>query len=303
MEGIVYTTEFLEMLKKWENGIKSGWDENKKRWYPHPSPEGGLKTIGYGHKCKTSQEQSDFERTGLSETEAVALLKSDLAGAAKKAEALVPKFTSLPDAVKQALVNAAYRGEIKSDHKTVKLMNQGKWKAAADEYLQNAEYKQTKSDSIRNRMDWNHEQFLKLAKGNKSNNKDANIDNSKLIGKTIYPTKKNGSANVRSEPYVDNGIIDNLIATVNYPKPIGYIKQVVTGDDNNTWYHVVLMNKEMGYVRADVATTSNESKYEVQPGDTLTSIATNHNTTIDNILKKNPGLDADRLQIGQKINI
>ena len=29
-----------------------------------------------------------------------------------------------------------------------------------------------------------HEQFLKLAKGNKSNNKDANIDNSKLIGKT-----------------------------------------------------------------------------------------------------------------------
>jgi GH24 family phage-related lysozyme (muramidase) len=242
IETIVYTTEFLEKLKKWENGIKSGWDDKKKRWYPHPSPEGGLKTIGYGHKCKTAQEQADFERTGLSEAEAVALLKSDLESAAKKAEALVPKFTSLPDTVKQALTNAAYRGEIKSTHKTVKLMNQGNWKAAASEYLQNAEYKQTKSNSIRNRMNWNYEQFLNLATNAAPEEKTD--DTSQLIGKTVYPTKKNGYVNVRSQSYVDNGIIDNLDSKVMYPKPVGYIKKVVTGEDGKTWYQVVLMNKE-----------------------------------------------------------
>ena len=303
--GVVFTTDFLTKLKTWENSIKRGWDEKKKRWYPHPSPEGGLKTIAYGHKCKTAQEQREFEKTGLSDAEALELLQSDLRGASKKAAVLVPTFTSLPDSVKQALTNAAYRGEIKSTHKTVQLMNQGNWKAAADEYLNNAEYKQTKSDSIRNRMNWNYEQFLKLSKGtaDKSDDKNSKVNDSKLIGKTVYPIKKNGFANVRSETYVDNGIIDNLISKINYPKPIGYIKQVVKGQDGGKWYQVVLANKEMGYVKSNVVTTTNESKYEVQPGDTLTSIATNHNTTIDNILKKNPGLDANRLQIGQKINI
>lgn len=44
-------------------------------------------------------------------------------------------------------------------------------------------------------------------------------------------------------------------------------------------------------------------KYEVQTGETLYSIARNNNTTVDNILKLNPGLAADRIMAGQKINI
>ena len=63
------------------------------------------------------------------------------------------------------------------------------------------------------------------------------------------------------------------------------------------------MNKDTGYVRADSVTMTNESEYEVQPGDTLTKIAANKNTTVDNIQKKNPGLDPTKLQIGQKIKI
>jgi LysM repeat protein len=260
-----------------------------------------FRSIGYGHKCKTSQEQADFERTGLSEAEAVALLKSDLESAAKKAEALVPKFTSLPDTVKQALTNAAYRGEIKSTHKTVKLMNQGNWEAAASEYLQNAEYKQTKSNSIRSRMDWNYEQFLNLAKNSAPEEKTVN--NSQLIGKTVYPTKENGYVNVRSQSYVNNGLINNLVSTVDYGHPIGYIKKVVTGEDGNTWYQVVLMNKETGYVRADAVSTTNEAYYTIQSGDTLTAIAKKHNTTVDDIIKKNPGIQPTSLSIGQKIKI
>lgn len=39
---------FLDVLKKEENGKKDGF--NGKTWIPHKSPEGGAKTIGYGHK-------------------------------------------------------------------------------------------------------------------------------------------------------------------------------------------------------------------------------------------------------------
>jgi len=306
MEGTVFTPEFLDKIKNWENNKKfpgSGWNEKKQRWYPHPSPEGGLKTIGYGHKIKSAAEQSMYERTGLTDAEAEELLRTNLEGAAQKAMALVPKFTTLPDTVKQALTNAAYRGEIRSTHQTIKLINQGNWKAAAEEYLNNTEYKRTKSNSIRNRMNWNYEQFLNLANSDKSSNTPTKSQTSQLIGKMVYPTKKNGYVNVRSESYVDNGIIDNLDTKVMYPKPVGYIKQVVTGEDGNTWYLVVLMNKETGYVRADAVTTTNESEYEIQPGDTLIKIADKQNTTVEDIQKKNPGLDATKLQIGQKIKI
>ena len=236
MEGTVFTPEFLDKIKSWENNKKfpgSGWNEKKQRWYPHPSPEGGLKTIGYGHKIKSAAEQSTYERTGLSDAEAEELLRTNLEGAAQKAMALVPKFTALPDTVKQALTNAAYRGEIRSTHQTIKLINQGNWKAAAEEYLNNTEYKQTKSNSIRNRMNWNYEQFINLAKSDKSSDTPSNTQTSQLIGKTVYPTKKNGYVNVRSESYVDNGIIDNLDTKVMYPKPVGYLISERDADRQN----------------------------------------------------------------------
>lgn len=300
MEGTVFTPEFLEKVMRWENSIKAGWDERKQRWFPHSSVEGGNKTIAYGHKLTNKDVSSGRFNSGITDAEATQLLKSDLDSAAEKAQILVPKFTTLPDTVKQALTNAAYRGELKPTHRTVKLMNAGQWDAAANEYLNNNEYKT--SPGVQKRMNWNYEQFLNLAKSGKSFD-DSSKTQTSLIGKTVYPTKKNGYVNVRSESYVDNGIIDNLDTKVMYPKPVGYIKQVVTGEDGNTWYEVVLMNKDTGYVRADAVTMTNESEYEVQSGDTLTKIATNKNTTVDNILKKNPGLDPTKLQIGQKIKI
>lgn len=313
MEGTVFTSEFLEKLKKWENSktfSRSGWNEKKKRWYPHPSPEGGLKTIGYGHKIQSAAEQSMYERIGLSDAEAEELFRDNLKTAEARAKLLINTYDKLPTEVKQALINACYRGELSTTEtpKTLNLMNQGKWDIAAREYLNHSEYRAAKADSsVKTRMNWNYEQFLNLGKSDKSSDDSAptktNTQTSQLIGKTVYPTKKNGYVNVRSQSYVDNGIIDNLDTKVMYPKPVGYIKQVVTGEDGNTWYEVVLMNKDTGYVRADSVAMTNESEYQVQSGDTLTKIASNKNTTVDNIQKKNPGLDPTKLQIGQKIKI
>ena len=52
------------------------------------------------------------------------------------------------------------------------------------------------------------------------------------------------------------------------------------------------------------ATKANaKNTYTVKPGETLGGIANRNNTTVDVILKKNPGLKADKIQAGQKINI
>jgi len=137
----------------------------------------------------------------------------------------------------------------------------------------------------------------------KSKGAPAQTNYSNLIGKMVYPTKANGYVNVRDEDYVNNGMINNLVAKITYPQPAGYIKQVVTSKDGNTWYQIVMVNKKMGYVRSDVVTTKNESKYTIQSGDTLSKIAQDKNTTIDAIIKNNPGLEPDKIKVGQQIKI
>jgi len=42
-------------------------------------------------------------------------------------------------------------------------------------------------------------------------------------------------------------------------------------------------------------------EYTIKAGDTLYNLAREYNTTVDIILRVNPGLDPNNLQIGQKI--
>ena len=51
-----------------------------------------------------------------------------------------------------ALVTETYRGSVQKSPKTIKLINQGKFREAAKEYLDNKEYKTTKSKGIKDRM-------------------------------------------------------------------------------------------------------------------------------------------------------
>ena len=84
-----------------------------------------------------------------------------------------------------------------------------------------------------------------------------------IIGKIIYPKKTSDStyANVRTEPYVNNGWINNIIDDVYYPNPIGVVQSSKKGDDGKTWYLVKLDNnvsrvRTFGWVRSDVVSTS-----------------------------------------------
>jgi len=55
---------------------------------------------------------------------------------------------------------------------------------------------------------------------------------------------------------------------------------------------------------AAATTTSNKKKiYRVKAGDTLESIAAKFNTTVDDLLALNPGIDPLALSPGQKIRV
>lgn len=157
-EASALTNDFLQKIMNWENSIKSGWNDKKQRWFPHKSFEGGNPTIAYGHKVTDQDIRSNRFKNGLTQSEAIELLNKDLFAASLIAARLVDSYQSLPVNVRQALINAVYRGELHSTDKTVKLMNVGKWKAAADEYINRSDYKS--NSGVRKRMDWNREQFL-----------------------------------------------------------------------------------------------------------------------------------------------
>jgi LysM repeat protein len=60
-------------------------------------------------------------------------------------------------------------------------------------------------------------------------------------------------------------------------------------------------------VRRTVSTrttsTSAARYYTIQPGDTLGSVATRENTTLDELLRLNPGIDPHTLHSGQRIRV
>jgi hypothetical protein len=188
-EGAALTSDFLQKVMQWENSIKAGWNSKKKRWFPHGSVEGGTGTIAYGHKLTSRDIATGRFTKGITQQDAEQLLKDDLFAASRKALAMIPKYKSLPDIVRQALINAAYRGELKSTHKTVKLMNADKWSAAAKEYLNNAEY--NSRPGVQNRMDWNQKQFLSMSKET-----DTATDTQTTKTPKIYTVKSGDSLSV-----------------------------------------------------------------------------------------------------------
>lgn len=123
-----------------------------------------------------------------------------------------------------------------------------------------------------------------------------------FVNKTVYPMKANGYVNVREDAYVDNGIIDNLMTVIKFPNAIGTVKQAVTGEDGKTWLYVKLASGEMGYVRSDVVTTTNEAYYIVQSGDTLSQISKQKSIPVDSIKRLN-NLTSDTIKIGQKLKL
>ena len=140
------------VIKRFENSVdnpRGGYNKAKKLWFPHKSLEGGSDTIAYGHKIQPGENFSK----GLSDSDALKLLEKDIDKKLKIAKSQMKKFDTFPLAVKIAVINALYRGDM--GPKTMILLNQNKFADAAREYLDHREYKTTGNKGVKKRMEWN----------------------------------------------------------------------------------------------------------------------------------------------------
>ena len=123
----------------------------------------GLKTVGVGFDDVFSGKKS------ITRDQALKLFAETLKDKVQTTKRLIPNYDNLPGNVQTALVNAVFRGELKSTHKTVKFINSGEWDKVADEYLDRGDYREaskpgSKSRGIKTRMDYNANIFREYAK-------------------------------------------------------------------------------------------------------------------------------------------
>ena len=117
-------------------------------------------TIGYGHYGVDEDET-------ITEEEAEELLDKDVRTRLDSVVDLLPKFNSYPNDLQQAIFSEHYRGSIQQSPKTRALINDGKFEEAAEEFLDNKEYREAEErgiPGIRTRMEKVSELLKKYAK-------------------------------------------------------------------------------------------------------------------------------------------
>lgn len=148
----ILLSKIVNVIKSFENSTsnpRGGYNQKLKKWFPHKSLEGGADTIAYGHKI---QKGENFSK-GLTDSEAIKLLEKDISAKIDLAKKHIKNFDSLPMTVKIATINALFRGDM--GPKTMALLSQNKFDAAAKEYLNHREYRTTTNRGVKKRMDWN----------------------------------------------------------------------------------------------------------------------------------------------------
>ena len=93
-------------------------------------------TIGYGHYGADVKPGQTITRE-----EADILLDKDIQKRMPKIIKAIPKFNNLSENLRKNIVSSWYRGSLSGSPKTIELINQGKFKEAAKEFLNNNEYR------------------------------------------------------------------------------------------------------------------------------------------------------------------
>ena len=139
----------IDILKELENSIGAGKKDGK--WYPHVIDEDET-IVAYGHKITDEEEAAGTYDDGLTEEEAIELLKKDIDEANVKVRDKIEDFDSFPFYLKMELVNSAYRCLIQDSPNTLDFINEGNFEAAAKEFTNNVPaYRESKG--IKKRMD------------------------------------------------------------------------------------------------------------------------------------------------------
>jgi len=192
-------TEFIDIEKspvKYVNEINSKIDNSLERFARYtagfegrrnkvydPNPNDGKPepTIGVGHFMDRGDSRETFAKvlpevnydsvyngkTSLTKTQIERLFAYDIKEYVTIARRLVPRFNELSVEVQTALVDMAYRGDLGGSPKTKGLINSGKLREAANEYINSKEYRNAGRNGMRgikNRMDSNRRLLLERVK-------------------------------------------------------------------------------------------------------------------------------------------
>lgn len=131
-----FSPKFIDYIKSVENGGKVGFKNGK--WFPHKSPEGGSRTIAYGHKI-ISGEENQFSN-GISDSAAEKLLIADLSNAKRKVYSDIKKMFSVQVPLdfrqEEMLTDYTYNlGTLTGFPKFVRAVLNREWNTAKKEYV------------------------------------------------------------------------------------------------------------------------------------------------------------------------
>ena len=100
-------------------------------------------TIGYGHYGADVREGDT-----ITKKEAEDLLGEDVRERLISITEMLPEFDTFPEYLRGSLFSEHYRGSIAQSPKTRKLINEGKFLEAADEFLDNDQYRNAVEEGI-----------------------------------------------------------------------------------------------------------------------------------------------------------
>lgn len=140
--------KILEHFIKYEGLKPLVYDPNPKDGKPEP-------TIGIGHYMGKPDSREIFQRVlpgvdydsvlkgelGLTEEQAITLFNEDLRIKENLVRSLLGNFDEYSDELKLAVLDGFFRGCLSGSPKTLRLLNEYEFDKAADEYLNNREYK------------------------------------------------------------------------------------------------------------------------------------------------------------------
>ena len=112
-----------------------GWEGKKLDAYKPVETEENW-TIGWGHNSADIKEGDVW-----SDAQADAQLRTDIDDRLPAIRGSIKNFDSLPIDLKKNIVSSWFRGSLSGSPKTIELINQGKYKEASEEFLNNQEYK------------------------------------------------------------------------------------------------------------------------------------------------------------------
>ena len=173
VQTAVKGSEF-SLLNKNTSDYISHWEGKRDKVY---NDSEGKPTIGIGHYLNGSEQDRNLFKSlfgnavdynkvlngqqKLSSDQIEKLFNVDVKIKEKLASSKINNFNNLPNSVKNAIINALYRGDL--GPKTIALMNDGKWDSVAKEYL-NHKNARTGPEQIKRRMNTNAMAFAQFAK-------------------------------------------------------------------------------------------------------------------------------------------